>query len=243
MATIASWNGHTFTVSPSLIRGYTGFTMKGSCETTTKNSEKQKYETRKYGESPTFSMTIGLNALTGVTDVFGEAMAWIREATQGACAYFYMGTKKLIPAKAILVSAEISEVVNAPAKGDTWVSCDVKVTFKQGTKTDSGAGGGNGGGGGGSNKVSVKSTGVKGGGSTGENKSVGQIAAKIVSAAKRACQLKQVGLAAQKSKIAKAIAVANSATKIGATTSRNCEITTAKITRVPGAVKLGSVLR
>lgn len=33
MAEIASWNGHSFTVSPKLIRGFTGLTIKGSSET------------------------------------------------------------------------------------------------------------------------------------------------------------------------------------------------------------------
>lgn len=135
MATIANWNGHTFEVSPNLIRGFTDLTIKGSCETTTKNSNKQKYVKRKYGEVPEISMVVGLSALTGVTNVMSEAMAFISEATAGKTAYFYMGTKKLLTAKMMLVSAEVVEVVNMPGSGDAWISCNVKLTFKQGAKS------------------------------------------------------------------------------------------------------------
>ena len=138
MAQMANWNGHTFTVSPNLIRGFTDLSIKGGCETTDKNSEKQKYVERKYGEIPEIGMTVGLNALTGVTDVFSEAMAFVKEAMEGACAYFYLGTSKLLPAKMMLIQAEVVEVVNLPGKGDKWISCNVKLKFKQGSKNDGG---------------------------------------------------------------------------------------------------------
>lgn len=133
---IANWNGHTFEVGPALIRSFTDLTIKGSCETTDKNSDKQKYVERKYGEAAQISMTVGLNALIGVTDVYKEAMAFVKEATDGATGYFYMGTSKLVPAKMMLISAEIVEVVNMPGNGSKWISCDVKLTFKQGSKND-----------------------------------------------------------------------------------------------------------
>lgn len=163
MATMGNWNGHTFEVSPNLIRGFTELSIKGSCETTTKNSKKQKYVERKYGEIPEISLTVGLSALTGVTDVYSEALAFVKEATQGATAYFYLGSTKLLPAKAMLTSAEVVEIVNAPGQGDKWLSCNVKLTLKQGSKTDEGSGssGSSGSsGGGGSKKKSVKTTGV-----------------------------------------------------------------------------------
>lgn len=156
MATIANWNGHTFEVSPSLIRGFSDLKIDGGCETTTKNSSKQKYEERKYGESPTISMTVHLNAQLGVTDVYSEAMELLAEATEGACDYFYLGSSKLVPAKLILTKASIAEIVHLPMSGDTWISCDVQLTFKQGTKNDSSSGSGSGGGGGKSKKASVK---------------------------------------------------------------------------------------
>lgn len=245
MATIANWNGHTFEISPNLIRGFTDFTIKGSCETTTKNSNKQKYEEHKYGESPQIGMTIGLNAMTGVTDVFSEALEFVQEATDGACAYFYMGTKKLIPAKLILVSAEVTEVVHMPGEGCKWISCDVKVSFKQGTKND-------GGGSNGSNKTSVKST------SAIELLAGALNAAKglvekglnglktLLSSAKAASTNKTAGLQIQQDRVANAretTTSSNSAQKTSATTSRNCEITTKKITRVPTTPKITMDLR
>lgn len=142
MATIANWNGHTFEISPSLIRGFTDMTIKGSCETTDKNSEKQKYVERKYGEIPEIGMTVGLNAQTGVTDVMKEALEFVKEATDGATAYFYMGSEKLIPAKMMLTQAEVVEIVHMPGQGAKWISCNVKLTFKQGTKNDGKSGGG-----------------------------------------------------------------------------------------------------
>ena len=157
MATIANWNGHTFEVSPSLIRGFSELRIEGGCETTTKNSSKQKYEERKYGESPTISMKVHLNAQLGVTDVYSEAMELLAEATEGACDYFYLGSSKLVPAKLILNRASIAEIVHLPMSGDTWISCDVQLTFKQGTKNDGSSGSGSSSSGGsGSKKASVK---------------------------------------------------------------------------------------
>lgn len=159
MATIANWNGHTFEVSPKLIRGFTDLSIKGSCETTDKNSDKQKYVEHKYGEIPEISMTVGLNAQTGVTDVMKEAMEYVQEATDGATAFFYLGSTKLLPVKMMLTKAEIVEIVHMPGRGDTWISCNVKLTFRQGTQSDgnSGSGGGNGAG---TAKPSVKTADV-----------------------------------------------------------------------------------
>lgn len=253
MATIANWNGHTFEISPNLIRGFTDFTIKGSCETTTKNSNKQKYEEHKYGESPQIGMTIGLNAMTGVTDVFSEALEFVQEATDGACAYFYMGEKKLIPAKLILVSAEVTEVVHMPGEGCKWISCDVKVSFKQGTKDDGKSGSGSGDGSNGSKKTSVKTTSAVA--KTAANGLVaGALSAvkglvekginglkSLISNAKSASTGKTTGGLTLANSILQNKATAttsSSSTKKGATTSRNCEITTKKITRVPTTPKI-----
>ncbi|MBQ9252239.1 MAG: hypothetical protein IJ188_06365 [Clostridia bacterium] len=170
MSTIANWYGHTFEVSPQLIRSFSGLSIKSGCETTEKNSANQKYQERKYGNSPEVEFTIHLSALTGVTDVYAEAMQYIQEATDGACSYFYIGDQKLIQAQLILVSAEVSEIVTMPGNGGKWISADVKVKFQQGTLTDglavaepAGDGGGgwydepSGGGGGGTKKKNIPS--------------------------------------------------------------------------------------
>lgn len=136
MAEIANWNGHSFVVSSSLIRGFTDLTIKGACETTDKNSNNQKYIERKYGEIGEVSMTVDLSALTGVTDVKGEALAFYNEANAGASAYFYLGGAKLIPAKLMLTSAQIAEIVHMPGRGDVWIQCKVALTFRQSSQND-----------------------------------------------------------------------------------------------------------
>ena len=250
MATIANWNGHTFEVSPSLIRGFTDMTIKGACETTDKNSDKQKYVERKYGEIPEISMTVGLNAQTGVTNVFKEALEFVQEATEGATAYFYMGSSKLLPAKMMLTQAEVVEIVHMPGQGAKWISCNVKLTFKQGTKNDSGSGTGGGSSGtGGTQKATVKTStltslvttvveGAKSAITTGIN-----FVAGLIDKAKEASKQKTTGgLAYQTGLVDKATTTqTDSSKKTTPTTSKNCEITLKKITRVPNKPGIDAV--
>ncbi|MBR3740542.1 MAG: hypothetical protein IKN04_08785 [Clostridia bacterium] len=160
MAQIGNWNGHTFEVSDKLIRGFSEMSIKGGCETTEKNANQQKYVERKYGEIPSITFVVGLNAMVGVTDVMGESMAFIEEATAGAADYFYLGGKKLLPGKMRLTEAEVVEIAHMPGKGDIWISSKVRLTLKQGTESDGGGSAGSGSGGSsdtGSQKQSVKS--------------------------------------------------------------------------------------
>lgn len=136
---IGKWGGHVFTVSPSLIRGFTDLKIKGSCETNEKNKSKQKYYVKKYGNAREVSMTIGLNAYLGISDVQSEAMTFIEEATDGKSDYFYLGERKLFTSEMCLVSAEIAEIVHFPGKGNVWVSCKINVSFKQGGKNEGGS--------------------------------------------------------------------------------------------------------
>lgn len=138
MATMANWNGHTFEVGADLIRSFEDLTIKGSCETEDKKKSKQGYVKRKQGQPREISFNLPLSALLGVTNVRSEAMAYVNEASNGETAYFYIGTKKLIKAKVMLTSAEISEVVTMPGKGEKWISCVVKMTFKQATQDNDG---------------------------------------------------------------------------------------------------------
>ena len=158
MPQIGSWNKHTFEMSENLIRGFTDMTIEGACEVTEKNTKQQKYVERKYGEIPVITLTVGLNALVGVTDVMGESMAFVAEATAGEMDYFYLGSKKLLPCKVRLTKAEVVEITHMPGKGDVWISSKVKLTLKQGAESDQGGGGSgsSGSGTGGSQKPSVK---------------------------------------------------------------------------------------
>lgn len=133
MAEIASWNGHSFTVSPKLIRGFTGLTIKGSSETEDKTIDGQKYVSRKNSNPSEITLTAELNALTGC-DVKNEALKFVDEARSGAKNYFYMGGKKLITCQLMLTEASVSETTIAP--NGTWISCKVKLTMKQCAKYD-----------------------------------------------------------------------------------------------------------
>jgi len=243
MATIANWNGHTFVVSPSLIRGFTDLSIKGSCETTEKNTAKQKYVEHKYGEIPEISMTVSLNAQTGVTDVYREAMEFVQEATDGAAAYFYLGSSKLFPAKMMLTQAEITQIVHMPGQGNRWISCDVKVTFKQGTKNDGAAdSGGGSGSGGGSKKQSVKAstpTSVIGAVVEGVGDAITRglnYCKNLVSNAKNGSTTKKTGGLVQVSPEKQTTTGTDSAQKTSPTTGRSSGGTLQKIDRVDSGV-------
>ena len=130
---IGRWGGRTFTVSSSLIRGFTGLTIKGSSETEDKKDNKQKYVARKNGNPAEISMTVQLHASLGVK-VRGEALAFVSDAQAGKEDYFYLGGNKLVTYKLMLTDAAVEETqINAAGE---WVSCKVKLTFKQCSKLD-----------------------------------------------------------------------------------------------------------
>ena len=128
MAEIGSWKGHTFTVSPTLIRSFSGLTIKGSSETEDKTGSGQKYVSRKNGNPSEISLTVELNALTGC-NVKDEALKFVNQAHNGAKDYFYLGGKKLVACQLMLVEASVTET--AIAANGTWTSCKVKLVMKQ----------------------------------------------------------------------------------------------------------------
>lgn len=138
MAEIASWNGHSFVVSPTVIRGFTGLTIKGGSETEDKTSGGNKYVSRKNSSPSQVSLTAELNALLGC-DVRKEAMKFIDDANAGSKSYFYMAGKKLLPCQLMLTEASVTETAISP--NGTWLSCKVQLTMKQCGKYDGSAGG------------------------------------------------------------------------------------------------------
>lgn len=134
MAEIALWNNHSFVVSPSVIRGFSDLTIKAGSATNDKTSSNQVYVTRKSGNAYELSMTVGLHEFTGC-DVRNEAMTLLEEARTGKSDYFYIAGVKIVTCTLMLTSASIEEV-EMNAKG-TWISCKVKLTFKQSSKMDS----------------------------------------------------------------------------------------------------------
>lgn len=122
------WNGHKFTVSSKLIRGFDGLQIKGSNETEDKKKSGQLYVARKNGRPAEITMTVHLNAFTGCS-VRKEALAFVSEAQKGKKDYFYIGTKKLVTYKLLLTDATVKEI--QIAHNHTWTSADVQLTFKQ----------------------------------------------------------------------------------------------------------------
>lgn len=138
MAEIASWNGHSFVVSPTVVRGFTGLTIKGGSETEDKTSGGDKYVSRKNSSPSQVSLTAELNALLGC-DVRKEAMKFIDDANAGSKGYFYMAGKKLLPCQLMLTEASVTETTISP--NGTWLSCKVQLTMKQCGKYDGSTGG------------------------------------------------------------------------------------------------------
>ena len=125
------WNGHKFTVSSSVIRGFDDLQIKGSCELASKKKSKQGYAKRKSGNPTEITLTVILNAYAGC-DVRKEALAFVAEARDGKQDYFYAGGKKLVSCKLMLTAVNVKETEISP-KG-TWINAKVTLTMKQSSK-------------------------------------------------------------------------------------------------------------
>lgn len=239
MAEIASWNGHSFTVSPKLIRGFTGLTIKGSSETEDKTSDGQKYVSRKNSNPSEITLTAELNALTGC-DVKNEALKFVDEARSGAKNYFYMGGKKLITCQLMLTEASVSETTIAP--NSTWISCKVKLTMKQCAKYDgtgsssssSSSSSGSSSSSSGSKKTSTKKTSTTTTKKTTTAAVVGVVAGAVAAVAKTATTVVKAVSAASKtaSALKTAVAAVNNAKKTSSTTKK-----TSVVSKVTSAIK------
>ena len=125
---VARWGGHTFEVSPEVIRSFDKLTVKGGSDTDDKIQSKQKYLTRKNGKPTEVGMNVVLNAFTGA-DVRSEAMAFVDEAQKGKSDWIYVGGEKLVPCQLMLTEAAVEEIAITP--GGVWTRASVKLTFKQ----------------------------------------------------------------------------------------------------------------
>lgn len=200
MAEIASWNGHSFVVSPTVIRGFTGLTIKGGSETEDKTSGGDKYVSRKNSSPSQVSLTAELNALLGC-DVRKEAMKFIDDANAGSKGYFYMAGKKLLPCQLMLTEASVTETSISP--NGTWLGCKVQLTMKQCGKYDGSAGG---------------TTSSSSGNSSSSNKTSTKMAATVKAATTIAAGAIAVAKTTVTSGLAKLQATTNTAKKTSATT-------------------------
>lgn len=227
MAEIASWNGHSFTVSPKLIRGFTGLTIKGSSETEDKTSDGQKYVSRKNSNPSEITLTAELNALTGC-DVKNEALKFVDEARSGAKNYFYMGGKKLITCQLMLTEASVSETTIAP--NGIWISCKVKLTMKQCAKYDGSSSSSSSSSSSGTKKISIKTAAVVGA-VVGAVAAVAKTSTTVVKAASIASKAASTASKAA-SALKAAVAAVNNAKKTSSTTKK-----TSVVSKVTSAVK------
>ena len=140
MADIGVFGNHKFQIKPKLIKSFRDMNIKGECETEDNTSGSQQYVSRKNGKPTEITLTIDLNALTGVKDVYGEAMQWLLEADNGVTSYFYLGPSKILNTQFMLTKAEVTEIVHRPGYGNQWISCSVKLTLKKAAASDSGSG-------------------------------------------------------------------------------------------------------
>lgn len=133
MAEIGRWNGLKFEVKSGLVRGFTGLTIKGAVETEDKEKNSIKYVANKARKPTEVSLTVHLDARTGA-DVRDTAMKLVEKATYGAEDYFYIASKKLVPYKMKLVTADVSEILMTNT--GKWICCDVKMSMKQSSLLD-----------------------------------------------------------------------------------------------------------
>lgn len=248
MAEIASWNGHSFTVSPKLIRGFTGLTIKGSSETEDKTSDGQKYVSRKNSNPSEITLTAELNALTGC-DVKNEALKFVDEARSGAKNYFYMGGKKLITCQLMLTEASVTETMIAPS--GTWIGCKVKLVMKQCAKYDGSSSSSSSSSSGASKSSSSKKSSTKTSSTktsstkTSSNtasavkKSVVETATKVVSAVKSVASSVSSAVSKVASALKKVASTVNNAKKASSTTKKTTvkKVTTTSKNKVKATTK------
>ncbi len=136
MAEIGRWSGLKFEVKSGFVLGFTGLTIKGAVETEDKESNSIKYVANKARKPTEVSLTVHLDARTGA-DVRDTAMKLVEKATYGAEDYFYIASKKLVPYRMKLVTADVSEI--RMTNNGKWICCDVKMTMKQSSPLDGSA--------------------------------------------------------------------------------------------------------
>jgi hypothetical protein len=131
MSTIGKWKKHKFVVSSKKIMSFDNLQIKGGSTIEEKKKNKKPTVKRKSAKPLEISLTVGLNAYVG-PNVRKEALVFVKEATNGAKGYFYVGKKKLMTCKLMLTDASVKNIVLS--KKGSWVQAEVSLTLKQCTK-------------------------------------------------------------------------------------------------------------
>lgn len=188
-ADIVSWNGITFFVKPTVVKGVKDISIKSSPDTEDTEGDGEQYTTRKNMGGFEITMTAVLNSMLGV-NVEDSAKAILEAARRGDDGYFYIAGKKLFTPKFMMTDANASDIILT--SDGRWASCEVQMTLKQCTKYDgtlapppapaeeSSSGGDSGGGG-----SDGGSDGGGGGGSSGGGSNVSSADARIHAVAEK----------------------------------------------------------
>lgn len=164
MATIGKWKSHKFKISSDKIEIFKNIQIKGGSNLKENKKKKKSVVKRDKAKPLEISLTVELNAFVGC-NVRHDGLLLVKEATNGAKDYFYIGKKKLMTCKLMLVDAALKNPEFAP--NGTWTKAEVTLTLKQCTKGNVNVSGGGGEGGGkkkkkkkkkGSKKVSARAT-------------------------------------------------------------------------------------
>lgn len=134
MATVATWNGKTFSVDASKVYSFENLTYKAGVklkEDTSSTGKKTAGQTAKYVQSTepaTMSLEVPLDRAMGV-DVQAEAMSWIAMAKAGSSGKFLLGGADVLGVNVLLENCEVSDVsVNG---NGVMCSCKLKLSFMQ----------------------------------------------------------------------------------------------------------------
>ncbi len=132
---MASFGGHVFLISPTVIRSFDSLAITAGSDTENKTADGENYVTRKNGKAKKVTMNVTLSALLGC-DPRSEMEALVHDAETGKTAYLYIGQEKLFTCPMMLTDANGSDIVIAPS--GQWISCKVALTFQQAAKNDGG---------------------------------------------------------------------------------------------------------
>jgi len=130
---IVRWGDFKFSVTPKDIVGVRDISLSGSCETEEKESGGEKYVKLKNRKPIEFTVKVLLNAYL-TEDVKGKTVDLITTSTKGQSNYLYLGNEKLLTPRFMLTAAKAGKVTIAA--GNTWVSSEIELTFRQSTKYD-----------------------------------------------------------------------------------------------------------
>lgn len=157
---LAKWGGKIFEVSASTVKSFKDLSYGIDLETEDKESNHQKYATKKNRKARTVSVKMPLMHGLGV-NVRTETEWWMEQANTFAEDYFYLADtgaamKKLFECKMMLTKVAVSDV--DMATNGTMLHAMLALTFTQSALLDGEqATGGDGGGGGGSGSKKASS--------------------------------------------------------------------------------------